>query len=66
MNDPQDGAVAAQQSNTKTVVKRADDTKEAQGLADLLLATAKPSGLSCGSRGTRQDAGTVGARVRMR
>ena len=46
MNDPQDGAVAAQQSNTKTVVKRADDTKEAQGLADLLLATAKPSGLS--------------------
>lgn len=47
--------VAAQQLNTKTV-KHADDTKNAQGLANLLLATAKPSGLSCSSKGTHQDA----------
>jgi hypothetical protein len=52
----------AQQLNPKTVVKRADDSKNAQGLANLLLATANPSGLSCSSRGTHQDATTARSR----
>jgi hypothetical protein len=50
--------VAAQQLNTKTV-KHADGTKNVQGLANLLLATAKPSGLSCSSKGTHQDAQSI-------
>jgi hypothetical protein len=57
--------IAAQQLNTKTV-KHADDTKNAQGLANLLLATAKPSGLSCSSKGTHQDAQSTRNHARSR